>query len=667
MCVTEEEYISILQQAHSGQAGGHFSAEKMAKSILYAGICWPTLFKDAEEFIKRCDDCQRTKNHRGKDDMPLRPMMGARAFTKWGIDFVGPIAPPAYKSHAQYIIVAIDYLTKWVEAKATTKNDAKTTAQFLYENIFTRYGLPIEIVSDRGTHFINEVIENLLDEFMVIHLKSTPYHPQVNGQAESTNKILVTVLTKIVSESRTDWDQKLHSSLWAYRVAYKTSIGTTPFNMVYGIQAILLLEFLLPTFRVAKELEWTGHELSEQIEILEKLDETRLRAVASIYAQKRNMKSFFDQHVINKEFATEDYVLMYTLKQHSKKLQKRENGSYVIHDISPSGAIKLVTLEGEEMPDWISGCRLKKYHLPMITEMLAKIHSAKERKNKLKETKVQAQEEARIRILKRKQKLQQQRQPPIEETTPIPLATIQSCEQWQIGIDVRINVRLPNGQYQRALVDRRARVNVEVAGRFSTIGAIEGAHAIATGELVSLSEQELVSCVHANYGCNGGLMDPSFEWVVKNGGINTEVGYPYVSGAGTAKFCKWLKKMKKSVKIYGYEDVQPDNEDALTCAVAQQPVSVAINAGTRDFQLYAGGVFNSCSDDPNDIDHAVLAVGYGSDNGKDYWIVKNSWTEDWGLDGYVHIQRSSGNPRGVCGIHSFPSYPLGKLSSSSVM
>lgn len=202
---------------------------------------------------------------------------------------------------------------------------------------------------------------------------------------------------------------------------------------------------------------------------------------------------------------------------------------------------------------------------------------------------------------------------------------------------------------------------------FSSIGAIEGAHAVATGELVSLSEQELVSCVHSNYGCNGGLMDPSFEWVLKNGGINTETGYPYVSGTGTSKFCKWMKKMKKAVRIYGYEDVQPDNEDALTCAVAQQPVSVAINAGSRDFQLYAGGIFNSCSDDPNDIDHAVLAVGYGSDKGNDYWIVKNSWSEDWGLDGYVHIQRSSGNSRGVCGIHSFPSYPLGKASSSSSM
>ncbi|MCO5582245.1 hypothetical protein L7F22_036137 [Adiantum nelumboides] len=383
---------------------------------------------DAEEFVKRCDDCQRTKTPRGRDDMPLRPMMGARTFAKWGIDFIGP-CPLAYKSHAQYIIVATDYLTKWVEAKATIKNDAKTKAQFLYENIFTRYGLPIEIVSDRGTHFINEVIEQLLDEFMVIHRKSTPYHPQANGQAESTNKILVTILTEIVSESRADWDQKLHSALWAYRVAYKTSIGTTPFNMVYGIQAILPLEFLIPTLRIAQKLEWTRHELSKQIDVLEKLDETRLKAVASIYAQKqidvlekldetrlkavasiyaqkRNMKSFFDQHVINKELATGDYVLMYTLKQHSRKMQKRRNGPYVIQDISPSEAIKLATLEGEEKLNWISGCRLKKYQLPLTTDMLAKIHGAKEQKNKLKEIKAEAQEEARVRILKRKQKLQ---------------------------------------------------------------------------------------------------------------------------------------------------------------------------------------------------------------------------------------------------------------------
>ncbi|MCO5612157.1 hypothetical protein L7F22_066419 [Adiantum nelumboides] len=184
---------------------------------------------DAEEYVKQCDDCQRTKTPRGRDDMPLRPKMGARAFAKWRIDFVGPIAHPTYQTHAQYTIVAMDCLTKWVEAKLTAKNDAKTIAQFLYENIFTRYGLSIEIVSDKGTHFNNSVIEFLLNEFMVIHRKSAPYHPQANGQAESTNKILVTILTKIISNSRADWDQKLHSALWAYRVAFKMSIDeTTP-------------------------------------------------------------------------------------------------------------------------------------------------------------------------------------------------------------------------------------------------------------------------------------------------------------------------------------------------------------------------------------------------------------------------------------------------------
>ena len=109
--------------------------------------------------------------------MPLQPMMGVRAFAKWGIDFIGPIDPPAMRTQAQYIIAATNYVTKWVEVKATQKNDAYTTAKFLFEYAFTRYGLPIEIVSDRGTHFLNEVIEHLLEEFIVIHKKSAPNHP----------------------------------------------------------------------------------------------------------------------------------------------------------------------------------------------------------------------------------------------------------------------------------------------------------------------------------------------------------------------------------------------------------------------------------------------------------------------------------------------------------
>ena len=140
--------------------------------------------------------------------------------------------------------------------------------------MFTRYGLSIEIVSDQGVHFINDVIEFLLQEFIVVHRTFAPYHPQANDQVESTNKTLCTALTKVVEGNQTDWEQKLHSVLWAYRCAYKTALGTTPFNLVYGLDAILPIEFLIPTLRVATQLERTEHKLSNRIHELDQLDET---------------------------------------------------------------------------------------------------------------------------------------------------------------------------------------------------------------------------------------------------------------------------------------------------------------------------------------------------------------------------------------------------------
>ena len=174
---------------------------------------------------------------------------------------------------------------------------------------------------------------------MVIHRKSASYHPQANGQAEASNKTLCTILTKIVSDSRTDWDQKLHAALWAYRVAYKPKLHTTPFNLVFGLNAILPIEFLMPTLRIANELEWNGHELSDRVNELEKLGELCLKIVAALLALKRRQKEFFDMHVKPKKIKVGDYVLIYTLKQHAKKLKKRGMGSFVIkiyHLVVPS-------------------------------------------------------------------------------------------------------------------------------------------------------------------------------------------------------------------------------------------------------------------------------------------------------------------------------------------
>ena len=113
--------------------------------------------------------------------MPLRPIFASCAFAKWAIDSVGPIKPRAKSTHAEYIIVATNYLTKWAKARATTRNNTCTTTKFLYEKIFTRLGVPLEIVLDRGVHFVNEIIKFMMSEFLISHKKIAPYHPQANG------------------------------------------------------------------------------------------------------------------------------------------------------------------------------------------------------------------------------------------------------------------------------------------------------------------------------------------------------------------------------------------------------------------------------------------------------------------------------------------------------
>jgi len=187
---------------------------------------------------------------------------------------------------------------------------------------------------------------------------------------------------------------------------------------------------------------------------------------------------------------------------------------------------------------------------------------------------------------------------------------------------------------------------------FSTTGGLEGAYYIKNKNLVSFSEQELVSCDNTNNGCNGGWMDTAFSWIKSNGGLPTEEDYPYVSGNGQVPACQSSKTMVEGSACSSYTDVQPGSVSALMSAVAQQPVSVAIQANQPAFQHYQSGVLTSgCG---QQLDHGVLATGYGTENGVDYWQVKNSWGEDWGDQGYILIERSSAN---LCGILNAASYP----------
>jgi cathepsin L len=190
---------------------------------------------------------------------------------------------------------------------------------------------------------------------------------------------------------------------------------------------------------------------------------------------------------------------------------------------------------------------------------------------------------------------------------------------------------------------------------FSATGSMEGEQFLTKGVLTSLSEQNLVDCSTAqgNDGCNGGLMDQAFEYVITNKGIDTEASYPYTAtGPNTCVY----SASNIGDTISSYQDVTTGSESALETAVNKQPVSVAIDASNESFQMYSGGVYYEPACSPTSLDHGVLAVGYGTDStGTDYWLVKNSWGTDWGMSGYIQMSRNKNNN---CGIATMASYPI---------
>ncbi len=246
---------------------------------------------------------------------------------------------------------------------------------------------------------------------------------------------------------------------------------------------------------------------------------------------------------------------------------------------------------------------------------------------------------------------------PRGENTGLGLGSSSNCQPYSAHLS-----NLPDSldwRYKNAVTSVKDQGQCGSCWAFSSTGAIEGALAISKNTLVNLSEQQLVDCAtglaYGSHGCNGGLMDGAFKYVEQNGQCNY-TDYPYTSG--TTMTSGTCKKCSSVVKVTSCYDVTPNDQLALKSAVSRQPVSIAIEADTRYFQLYSSGVLTSSSCGTN-LDHGVLIVGYGEENGVKYWLVKNSWSTTWGDDGYVKIERSdSSNDAGICGIAMMPSFPV---------
>ena len=356
------EIESILSSCHDGVCGGHFAQEITSRKILQAGFVWPSLHRDVQHWCKTCKVCQKTGVRRLTYE-PQTPIQSFGPFDKWGIDAIGPL--PRTQSGKEYIIMGVDYMTRWAEAVPTSRITASEVGKFIFEFICCRFGAPLEIISDRGPGFRGDLVGDLLRRLNVKRRHSSPYYPQCNGLVEKVNGMICKIITKQVCERPKDWDKHLTAALWAYRTSFKTSIGFTPFHLVYGQEALLPIELELASLRVLAN----GHEkpkerLKQRILDLERLELDREEAINFYASQAECRRQKFNEKLVDKELKEGMLVLRYDNRFDNRKdgkfLAKWEGPFLVLRKYS-NGSYQLQDVEGKIHHTRVNGWRLKPY------------------------------------------------------------------------------------------------------------------------------------------------------------------------------------------------------------------------------------------------------------------------------------------------------------------
>ncbi|CAH9078823.1 unnamed protein product [Cuscuta epithymum] len=314
---------------------------------------------DAVAYTQACQPCQKHAPLHHQHAESLHPVLSPWPFMKWGMDIVGKL--PEAPGQKVYMLAMTDYFSKWIEAEPFRQIRDTQVISFIKRNILSRFGIPSEIVCDNGSQFISIKTRRFCEKYNIKLEMSTPRYPQSNGQAESSNKIIISNLKKRLDKAQGKWADELPLILWADRTTPKNATGQTPFSLVYGCEAVIPVEVKVPTSRYGLIMEEANNV--ELVHDLDTIDELREKAKVQMAAYQQRIARSYNKDVRVKVFKKGDWVLRKSFGNEANwKFSPNWEGPYQITDVVGQGAYRITGIDGKQVPRSWNAVHLKHFH-----------------------------------------------------------------------------------------------------------------------------------------------------------------------------------------------------------------------------------------------------------------------------------------------------------------
>lgn len=362
-CIFAEQTQLVMAETHEGAGGNHSGGRSLALKIRNLGFFWPTMNTDCEAYARRCDKCQRHAPSIHSPTELLRTSAAPYPFMRWGMDIIGPMPNSRQR---RFVLVLTDYFTKWIEAEAFAQVTEKEVRGFVWKNIICRHGLPYEIVTDNGSQFMSGNFKDFCNKWNIRLSPSTPRYPQGNGQAESSNKIIIDGIKKRLDLKKGHWADELDGVLWSHRTTPRGATKSTPFSLAYGMEAMAPAEVNVTSLRRSKMPQHVELNQEMLLDALDELEEKRDQALLRIQNYQNQIESYYNKKVRSRPLELGDLVMRKvfenTKEPNAGKLGANWEGPYKITRVVKPGVYRLETSHGEAVPRAWNSMHLRRFY-----------------------------------------------------------------------------------------------------------------------------------------------------------------------------------------------------------------------------------------------------------------------------------------------------------------